>query len=269
MPRHVEVIGTVYAKPNELGDFKYMAYEDTFKHASKCILVYNENQYDGLKNNRFPMPTSPNKTCVDKPFAGGGSAGVRPLSIMYNIQAQQDSATVIGISTGWSIYSGGYKGDTLSGYKKIGFECEFEHIKAAILANPKIKYVVFSAEYIDSTLPYEERKKDNNKILGCNIFNVSDSLKAYITKQLRSLETIDFDNADIAQGIRTHEQIWEEQKHLVGYATGAFEVGQEMRAEITDFKKNYKGGNINFQLNGSNSAIYKGGGQQSVLSFRK
>jgi hypothetical protein len=268
MPRHVKVIGTVYTKPNELGDFKYMAHDDTFKHASKCILVYNENQYDGLKNNRFPMPTSPNKTCVDKPFAGGGSAGVRPLSIMYNIQAQQDSATVIGISTGWSIYSGGYKGDTLSGYKKIGFECEFEHIKAAILANPDIKYVVFSAEYIDSTLPYEERKKDNNKILGCNIFNISDSLKVYITEQLRSLETIDFDDADVAQSVRYHEQIWEEQQQLVEYATLDYESGEEIARLKRLVSDRNRGGNFNFQLNGNQSGINKGGGQ-SLLNFRK
>ena len=268
MPRHVKVIGTVFTKPNELGDFKYMAHDDTFKHASKCILVYNENQYDGLKNNRFPMPTSPQKTCTDKPFPGGGSAGVRPLSIMYNIQAQQDSATVIGISTGWSIYSGGYKGDTLTGYKKIGFECEFEHIKAAILANPEIKYVVFSAEYIDSTLPHEERKKDSNKILGCNIFNISDSLKAYITERLRSLEAIDFDDADVAKSVRYHEQIWEEQKQLVEYATLDYELGEEIARLKRLLSERNRSGTINVQLNGSTSAIYKGG-QQSLLSFRK
>ena len=128
MPRFIKVRGSIFETTGKLGDFKYMSSTDTFERAPELLLLYCENVWDGTRNNRFPG-------CNDKPVVGAGTAVVRPLSYMFKQTPDAAQSLVAGISTGWSVYSGGYEGQ-MHGLKLRQFQCEMEHIKRLILDNP-------------------------------------------------------------------------------------------------------------------------------------
>jgi hypothetical protein len=142
----VTVKGIAYSSRDRHTDFSYMIRCNMYKD---CLFLYNDNFED--RNRRH---------------AGGGSAKIRPFAF-------DNPCRAIGISTGWSIQSGGFQ--ILDENVKQAIWCCFEHINLTLMLNPNIRQVFFSCD-----------SNDSDK-LGFNLFSPCLCVANYINRKIHEI----------------------------------------------------------------------------------
>ena len=138
----IEVIGSVYRRPNRDGDFEWEL--RTNKHPM-ALYLFNDNVKDHNSDR-----------------VGGGNAVIRPY-------VKQMRAA--GISTGLSSSSGGYQ--TLDAATKMQIDRDISEIKT-LLATGRFQQIRFSVD-------------EDSGLIGTGIFDVADSVKRYITREIKKL----------------------------------------------------------------------------------
>ena len=144
----IEIIGTVFKKKGEYGDFEYMIKSGNYENS---LFLFNDNE----KNHT---------SCKE----GGGNAIIRK----YNKFALPNRPRSAGIVTGQlPIINGGYK--NFSNETKLKIDMCIEEIKKIINEN-RYQQVFYSAD-------------QENGLLGTSIFKVNEDVIKYITDQIKSL----------------------------------------------------------------------------------
>ena len=139
------------------GDFAWMIGQPQY---AKTIFIFNDNVVDAADPN---------------PHDGAGSAAIRTESWKYK---PTSSPRALGIPTGWSVATGGFKveGDSLEPFAARAITLAFERLLIACMEH-KVEEVIYSC---DKTDPSKRR-------LGCGIFDLAPSLLRYIEDKLHGL----------------------------------------------------------------------------------
>lgn len=154
----IQIIPTVYTRPNTYGDFKYMIGSGKY---SDSLFIFNDNQENFIKFHDY-LRTGQNRTSACN--AAGGNAAIRP----YQCTNPQISA---GIPTG----SNG-RGYTNLATSRPYIDQSINHIKRLLL-NGSYKKIYYSAA-------------SDGYNLGVSIFSPSDDIKNYIVSSIWSLRDI-------------------------------------------------------------------------------
>ena len=136
--------GYPYQGKDKRGDFKH-----DVQHMQNTLFLINENFLDKMK---------------DELVKGSGTACLRHLTPRFC-----DKPRAVGITTGWSKNTGGFK--ELDDFVRHAINLDFERIHALIKIH-KFERVVFSCDTHDPTK------------IGCNIFKVDDTVLNYISNKL-------------------------------------------------------------------------------------
>lgn len=150
----MKITGVPFFKPDEYGDFKWMAKRDEFNHV---LFLFNENFIDS-QNTNAP--------------SGAGSAVVRPLT--HRVQEWPRAA---GVPTGWSVASGGF--DELNKFVRLAIDNSIERVKRILHDDPKLTQVMFSC---DASSP---------NVIGSRIFRIDEQVVQYISDKLEELRDYD------------------------------------------------------------------------------
>ena len=150
----MKVTGVPFLKPDEYGDFKWMANRNKFNHV---LFLYNENFVDSQN------PEAP---------SGAGSAVIRPLT-----HRAQEWPRAAGVPTGWSVASGGY--DELNKFVRLAIDNSFERTKRILHDDPTLTEVMFSC---DAASP---------NVIGSRIFRIDGEVVQYISDKLQELQDYD------------------------------------------------------------------------------
>ena len=145
--RTITLVPVVYDH-TDATDFKKMI-PRTMKEGEKAIFLFNDNFID--RNRDTP---------------GANSAAIR-------LFAASDTIRAVGIPTGWSTESGGFK-KCGSDEKKAIF-CAFERLNLALHDQPGFDKVYYAADVNDT---------DN---FGFSLFNPCDDIKKYLKKRLQTV----------------------------------------------------------------------------------
>lgn len=160
----IEIVPLVYDRVTKKGDFKAMIdsgqYNDT-------LILYNENCKD-MYNLGDDTP-------------GAGTAAIRHKSWLYNQDNEDESVLVLGIPTGVSTASGGFK--VLDEDAKQAIKLSFMRIIALVRRFPHIKRIVYSAD------------PDDTRLLGTSVFAVDAKVLNYISRSIWKLPEV-IDNRD-------------------------------------------------------------------------
>ena len=144
----IQIIGTVFKKSGEYGDFDYMIKSGKYENS---LFIFNDNE---KHHTTFKE--------------GGGNAIIRK----YNKFALPDKPRSAGIVTGQlPIMNGGYK--SFSNETKIKIDMCIDEIKKIITEN-KYQQIFYSAD-------------EENGLLGTSIFKVNEDVIKYITNQIKNL----------------------------------------------------------------------------------
>jgi len=142
----ISVEGVLYNPRDSNTDFSLMIKNHKY---NDCLFLFNDN----FLHRNFRNP-------------GGGSAKIRPYAFEAPCRA-------IGISTGWSIQSGGFQ--SLDDTVTQAIWCCFEHINLVLTQNPNIKRVLFPCDHT------------NSKRIGFSIFSPSRLVADYINQKIREI----------------------------------------------------------------------------------
>ena len=160
----MKVTGVSFFKPDEYGDFKWMAKRDEFNHV---LFLFNENFVDSQN------PDAP---------SGAGSAVIRPLT--HRVQEWPRAA---GVPTGWSVSSGGY--DELNKFVRLAIDNSIERTKRILHDDPSLTEVMFSC---DASSP---------NVIGSRIFRIDDEVVQYISDKLQELQDYDRETVPKAHNV--------------------------------------------------------------------
>ena len=160
----MKVTGVPFSKPDEYGDFKWMAKRTEFKHV---LFLFNENFVDSQN------PEAP---------SGAGSAVIRPLT--HRVQEWPRAA---GVYTGWSVASGGY--DELNKFVRLAIDNSIERTKRILHDNLTLTEVMFSC---DASSP---------NVIGSRIFRIDDEVVQYISDKLQELQDYDRETVPKAHNV--------------------------------------------------------------------
>jgi hypothetical protein len=149
---HVEIIGAVFRRPGEYGDFRHMLADPQYADA---LFVFNdyETQFRAFR-------TDPRSAAGCS--AGGGNAAIRPYRC-------QDPPRAAGIPTG---DGGGYS--RLDDHARAVID-EALGVVRDLLAGGNYRRVFYSAS------------PDDPDLLGTGIFVVGEDVRRYVVAQLRAL----------------------------------------------------------------------------------
>ena len=142
-----DVIGCVFTKKGEHGDFEWMIFQEEFNNS---LFIFNDNEHH-----------------MNSIRKGGGSACIRPFNFLGFERAGFDFPRSVGIVTGRST----------SGYQnlkdgQISIDYCFD------ILNKVLKKHAYDAIY------FPEGK---GGLIGSSIFSVSSEVLVYITRRLRNL----------------------------------------------------------------------------------
>ena len=160
----MKITGVPFFKPDEHGDFKWMAKREDFNHV---LFLYNENFVDS-QNSHAP--------------SGAGSAVIRPLT--HRIQEWPRAA---GVPTGWSVSSGGF--DELNKFVRLAIDNSIERIKRILYDDLTLTEVMFSC---DASSP---------NVIGSKIFCIDEEVIQYISEKLQELQDYDREEAPKAHNV--------------------------------------------------------------------
>ena len=125
-----------------------------------AVFIFNDNVVDA---NTFPV------------FQGAGSAAVRPRSLRYSNDVTRSCS--IGIPTGWSSLTGGFK-VTQKGIEEFACRAivlEIERLLIFAIEHPHIKRIIFSCDANDTSR------------IGQAVFKLSTALVDFIMLKLNAL----------------------------------------------------------------------------------
>ncbi len=145
----MQVIGTIFTKPNQFGDFNWMILNPEYDNS---LFIFNDNEEH-------------HNSCRQ----GGGNAIIRK----YNKYSSLDTPRSVGIPTG-TMALGGYR--TFNQEIKNKIDNYFEEIIELV---NKYKY----------TTIYYSSELSNNGLIGTSIFKVNHKVLEYITWKIHSLST--------------------------------------------------------------------------------
>jgi hypothetical protein len=153
----VSLVPVVFRTKGARGDFEHMMQDP---HYDDAVFVFNDNVVDA---STFPV------------CKGAASAVVRPRSLRYSSDATRSCS--IGIPTGWSSLTGGFK---VSSQEIEAFACraivlEVERLLIHAIGHPHIKRIIYSCD-----------ENDTSRI-GQSVFKLPDALVDFIMAKLRAL----------------------------------------------------------------------------------
>ena len=227
----IEIVPVVYDRETKNGDFKAMI--KSGKHNDTAFII-NENL--------LHMSDWEDNT------AGAGTAELRPLSWQYNQDnpKQSEQALVVGIPTGVSIASRGFK--ALDQFSKKVLRLSFMRIVLLLRRFPHIQRIVYSAD------------PENRFLLGTSVFAVDEKVLQYISKSIWKLPEVVY-NKDFDPG--TFEDIrTKELELLVAFLSTE---NSNLRSELVSSKKRsspYTSYGTSYGTSGSSS-----GGSGSIVDF--
>ena len=181
----IQIVPLVYNRVTKEGDFKKMI--DSGQH-NDTLILYNENCKD-MYNLGDDTP-------------GAGTAAIRDKSWLYNQDKEDESVLVLGIPTGVSTASGGFK--VLDQDAKQAIQLSFMRIIVLVRRFPHIKRIVYSAD------------PDDTRLLGTSVFAVDAKVLNYISRSIWRLPEV-IDNKEYEPPFTLSEIRTKELELLVEY----------------------------------------------------
>jgi ribosome-associated translation inhibitor RaiA len=193
----IRVKGLHYHGKDRIGDSEWMLkLQDTgTRFKQRFVYIFNENVKDS-----------------DSGIKGGGSASARPWT-------KKSNPTALGLPTGWSVESGGFK--EMSIHVRKAIDTAFLKLELILQDDQSIQYVFFSCSDDDPTQ------------IGSSIFRINDNVLNYINEKLRNFER--YYNTKYSDEL-TWDDIHRYEESLREYATLASE-NAELKAELRAKKR--------------------------------
>ena len=149
----VSAFPVVYDNKTKKGDFKTMIDDPKYRDA---VFIIQENVKDGLD--------------WEDSTGGAGTAAIRPYCWIYN---QDEKPRAIGLYTGWSVASGGFK--YFNDRTEEAIDVCVDRLYLLLKKYPSIKRIIYSAN------------PDDKDLLGTGVFKPDESILRYASCRLLDL----------------------------------------------------------------------------------